>query len=71
MPVGSGAHRYARVQGWPQLPADITLGWIGSVAVDSRGRVYCVGGPTPWSLTPTAELDSWGDDLLNHAHGVA
>ena len=37
MPVGSGAHRYAHVQGWPQLPAGITLGWIGSVGVDSQG----------------------------------
>ena len=41
MPVGSGAHRYAHVQGWPQRPENITLGWIGSVAVDSQGRVYC------------------------------
>ena len=73
MPVGSGAHRYAHVQGWPQLPAGITLGWIGSVGVDSQGRVYCFCRGTHPMVVFDADgriVDTWGDDLLNHAHGV-
>ena len=73
MPVGSGSHRYERVQGWPQLPADVFLGWIGSVGVDSQGRVYCFCRGTHPMVVFDAEgriVDTWGDDLLNHAHGV-
>jgi len=73
MPVGSGSHRYERVQGWPQLPADIYLGWIGSVGVDSKGRVYCFcRGTHPMVVFAAAGrvAVTWGDELLNHAHGV-
>ena len=73
MTVGSGSHRYECVDGWPQLPTGLTLGWIGSVATDHQGRVYCFcRGTHPMVVFDTAgQVEAtWGDEYLNHAHGV-
>ncbi len=71
--VGSGTHRYRWVEGWPRLPDDLFLGWIGSVAVDGRGRVYCFcRGTHPMVVFDAGGqvAATWGDEFLNHAHGV-
>ena len=73
MTVGSGAHRYECVDGWPNLPGGLALGWIGSVAVDQQGHVYCFcRGTHPMVVFDRhgEVVDTWGDTFLNHAHGV-
>ncbi len=73
MRVGSGSHTYEVVENWAKLPPDISLGWIGGVATDSAGRVFCFCRGTHPMIVFDREgniIDHWGDDLINHPHGV-
>jgi sugar lactone lactonase YvrE len=73
MRVGAGSHTYERVEAWAKIPEQWTLGWIGSVATDRQGRVYCFcRGTHPLVVFDRdgTVVGHWGDDLLNHAHGV-
>ncbi len=73
MSVGSGDFKYDYVDGWAKIPDDWTLAWIGGSAPDSRGRVYCFNRGTHPMVVFDREgnvVDHWGDDLLNHPHGV-
>ncbi|MBW3542140.1 MAG: peptidyl-alpha-hydroxyglycine alpha-amidating lyase family protein [Planctomycetes bacterium] len=71
--VGSGAHRYRVVPGWPQLPAGWDLVEVAAIATDSRDRVYVFNrGRHPVVVFgPGGEfLHSWGDGLFARAHGI-
>jgi sugar lactone lactonase YvrE len=73
MRVGSGVHTYETVDGWAKLPENWNLGWIGGIATDRSGRVYCFCRGTHPMVVFDREgevVDHWGEDLLNHAHGV-
>ncbi len=73
MSVGSGDFKYDYVDGWAKLPGEWTLAWIGGSAADSNGRVYCFNRGTHPIVVFDRDgnvVDHWGDDLLNHAHGV-
>ncbi len=73
MRVGEGSHTYERVEAWAKIPEQWTLGWIGSVATDHNGRVYCFCRGTHPLVVFDRDgevVGHWGDDLLNHAHGV-
>ena len=73
MRVGSGAYTYETVDGWAKLPEHWSLGWIGGIATDRNGRVYCFCRGTHPMIVFDREgnvVDHWGEDLLNHAHGV-
>ena len=73
MRVGEGSHTYERVESWAKIPEQWTLGWVGSVATDRQGRVYCFCRGTHPLVVFDRDgkvVGHWGDDLLNHAHGV-
>ena len=40
MALGTGKYTYERVDGWGDLPEGWEWGQVGSVAVDSKDRVY-------------------------------
>jgi len=73
MTFGSGKHTYELVEGWGQLPDGWAWGWIPAVASDSQGRVFVYSR----SEHPLVVFDregnfiaSWGEDLLEAAHGI-
>ena len=73
MRVGAGAHTYDLVEGWVKLPDNWTLGWIGSIATDSQGRVFSFNrGTHPMTVFDRegSVLGHWGDDILSIGHGV-
>ena len=73
MRVGSGEFTYDYVDGWLKLPPDWYLGWIGSIATDRLGRVYCFNrGTRPMTVIGREGevIGHWGDAELCYAHGV-
>ena len=71
--VGSGKFTYEVQQNWFQLPAGWRFGWIPAVACDSEDRVYVYSR----SEHPLVVFDrqgrflaSWGDEVLQDAHGI-
>jgi DNA-binding beta-propeller fold protein YncE len=59
--------------GFPQIPADMTLGKCSAVAVDSHNQVYLFHR----AKTPILSFDrdgkfvrGWGDDLIQAPHGI-
>ena len=73
MQVGYGEYRYEAASDWAKLPPGWTFGWIPGVAVDSQDRVYVYSR----SEHPIVVFDpdgnfltSWGDDVLENAHGI-
>jgi peptidylamidoglycolate lyase len=47
---------YAVVRGWPDLPADMVLGQISGVSVDSRNRVFVFNrAEGSWPMAPSKE----------------
>ncbi len=73
MQVGGGDFVYEFEEGWGCLPEEISLGWVAAVAVDSLDRVYVYSR----SDNPVVVFDregnflcSWGQDLLQDAHGI-
>jgi len=73
MILGSGDYRYDMEWDWGTTPDNLTLGWIGGVATDSRDRVYVYNRGTHPIVVFDPEgnvLSHWGDDFLPHAHGI-
>ena len=73
MQVGSGAYTYEVAEGWGQLPEGISLGWIPAVAVDSQDRIYVNSRSEHPMVVFDREgrfLNSWGQDVLEDAHGI-
>ena len=61
------------VAGWPQLPPEIKRGAVSATAVNSRGEVFLFHrGKHPIIVCDVAGkyLRSWGDDLIDSAHGL-
>ena len=71
--VGAGKHTYEVVDDWGNLPFGWTWGWMPAVACDSQDRVY-VHSRSDHPLVLFSRdgkfLDSWGDDILENAHGI-
>ncbi len=64
---------FVPVPGFPQIPAEVTLGKCSAVAVDSRGQVYLLHrGKTPLLCFDRDGkfIRGWGDDLMNTPHGL-
>ena len=71
--VGSGAHIYEVQEGWGRLPAGWKLGWIAAVAADSQDRVYVYSRSEHPLIVFDREghfLSSWGEEVLEDAHGI-
>ena len=64
---------FVPVPGFPQVPAEVSLGKCSAVAVDSRSQVYlCHRGKLPILCFDRDGkfIRGWGDDLLQTAHGL-
>ena len=75
MKAGSGDFVYEYAEGWPQVPADIELGWVAAVAVDADDRVFVYSrSEVPMVLFDREGnfLDGWRDGILDAeaAHGL-
>ncbi len=73
MMYGAGSHTYQIQEGWGQLPKGWRFGWIPAVAVDSQDRVYVYSRSEHPMVVFDCEgnfLDSWGEDVLEDAHGI-
>ena len=71
--VGTGKHTYAVQEGLARLPAGWKLGWIAAVAVDSKDRVFVYSRSEHPLILFDREgnfLETWGDDVLEDAHGI-
>lgn len=73
MVFGDGDFQYTLHENWYQLPKGWSFGWIPAVAVDSKDRVYVYSR----SEHPMVVFDrnghflsSWGEDVLQDAHGI-
>ena len=66
MRVGSGDFVYEYAEGWPQVPADIELGWVVAVAVDADDRVHVYSR----SEVSMVLFDPEGNFLEGWRHGV-
>jgi sugar lactone lactonase YvrE len=70
---GSGKYTYKVAQGWARLPQGWEWGIIPAVACDSQDRVFVGSRSSHPLLVFDREgnfLDSWGEDLLEGAHGL-
>ncbi len=73
MLVGDGEYRYEAISDWAKLPPGWSLGWIPGVAVDSQDRVYVYSRSDHPMMVFDRDgnfLSSWGDDVLENAHGI-
>lgn len=73
MAFGSGDYTYEVAEGWGQLPPGWTWGWIPAVACDSQDRVYVYSRsehPLVLFDRDGTFLDSWGEGILQDAHGI-
>ena len=73
MAFGTGKYTYEVAEGWGQLPAGWTWGWIPAVACDSQDRVYVYSRSEHPLVIFDRDgnfLDSWGEDILQDAHGI-
>ena len=73
MPLGYGDYQYEAIADWAKLPEGWSLGWIPSVAVDSRDRVYVYSRSEHPMVVFDRDgtfLTSWGEDVLKDAHGI-
>ena len=71
--VGSGDNTYEVMRPFGKLPANMELGSVSDVAVDSADRVYFFQRKDPPVLVfaPDGELVStWGGDAVSDAHGI-
>jgi DNA-binding beta-propeller fold protein YncE len=72
-PGAAGIPDYRAVAGWPRLPDNVRLGPVSAVATDSSDRVYVFHrGPHPVLVFDRGGtfLRSWGDGLVQTAHGL-
>lgn len=68
-----GPPEYRVVTGWPELPAEVKLGGVAAVATDAGDRVYLFHrGKNPVVVLDKEGkfLRSWGDGLIQTAHGL-
>ncbi len=73
MTFGSGKYTYEVVEGWGRLPEGWQWGWIPAVACDSQDRVYVYSRSEHPLIIFDRDgnfLDTWGDDVLQDAHGI-
>lgn len=73
MTFGTGKYTYEVDEGWGKLPAGWTYGWIPAVACDSKDNVYVYSRSDHPLVIFDREgnfLDSWGEDVLEDAHGI-
>ncbi|MEM7124856.1 MAG: peptidyl-alpha-hydroxyglycine alpha-amidating lyase family protein [Chloroflexota bacterium] len=73
MAFGTGKYSYEVEVGWGQLPDGWHFGWIPAVACDSKDNVYVYSRSDHPLVIFDREgnfLDSWGDDVLEDAHGI-
>jgi sugar lactone lactonase YvrE len=73
MSFGSGKYTYEVITDWARLPAGWTWGWIPAVACDSQDRVFVYSRSAHPLVIFDREgnfLDSWGEDILQDAHGI-
>ncbi len=73
MIFGAGKYTYKVQENWDKLPEGWSWGWIPAVACDSQDRVYVYSR----SEHPLVIFDrdgnfiaSWGEDVLEDAHGI-
>ena len=73
MSFGSGKYTYEVEPGWGKLPEGWTWGWIPAVACDSQDRVFVYSRSEHPLVVFDREgnfLESWGEDVLEDAHGI-
>ena len=73
MRFGSGKYTYEYVPNWGKLPAGWSFGWIPAVACDSHDNVYIYSRSEHPLVIFDREgnfLDTWGEGVLQDAHGI-
>lgn len=73
MIVGTGKYTYEIAEGWGQLPEGWTWGCVTAVACDSQDRVYVYARSEHPLIIFDRDgtfLASWGEDILEDAHGL-
>ncbi len=73
MPFGFGDYQYEVQENWFNPPNGWSFGWIPAVACDSQDRVYVYSRSEHPMVIFDREgnfLDSWGEDILQDAHGI-
>jgi hypothetical protein len=73
MRIGEGKFTYEVEENWARLPEGWAFGWIPAVACDSRDRVFVYSRsehPLVVFDADGAFLESWGEDVLQDAHGI-
>ena len=73
MTFGSGKYTYEYAEGWGKLPSGWEWGWIPAIACDSKDNVYVYSRSAhPLVIFDRHGnfLDSWGEDVLEDAHGI-
>jgi sugar lactone lactonase YvrE len=73
MQFGAGKYTYELAEGWGKLPSGWSFGWIPAVATDSNDNVFVYSRSEHPLVIFDREgnfLDSWGEDVLQDAHGI-
>lgn len=73
MAFGTGKYTYEVVEGWGKLPDGWEWGWIPGVGCDSQDRVYVYSRSAHPLVIFDREgnfLDSWGEGIIQDAHGI-
>ena len=72
-PIDSDAGAYTLLPNWAQLPANIQLGEVPGMAIDSTGRIFTFNRAEP----PVIEFDAtgkvlktWGEKMFVWPHGI-
>jgi len=71
--LGEGDFKYRPDVAWAKLPQGISMGEIGSVACDSKDRVYVFNrGPNPMLVVERdgTFVKNWGEGKFKRPHGV-
>ena len=73
MIYGEGDYQFEVQENWWTLPDGWSFGWIPAVAVDSKDRIYVYSRSEHPMVVFDREgnfVDSWGEDVLEDAHGI-
>ena len=73
MAFGSGNYTYEVIPNFGKLPSGWTWGWIPAMACDSQDNVYVYSRSEHPLVIFDRDgnfLDSWGEDVLEDAHGI-
>ena len=71
--VGQGSYSYEVSEGWKELPEGYEWGQIAAVGVDSKNHVFTFTRTDHPMMVFDADgnfLRSWGEGILNDAHGL-